>query len=82
MSMHVGQSAVDAVVAPGEPSVIDAEKFQHGGVDVVDECRVIPIQWLVTPLVAFAVRDPAFDSTAAEPIGEDIWIVVAAGSAL
>ena len=35
MPVHVGQSAVDAVVADGELFVVDAEQVQHRGVDVV-----------------------------------------------
>ena len=57
--MHVGQPAVDAVVAPGELGVVDAEEMQHRGVNVVDLRRVAAIERLVAPLVAGVVRDAA-----------------------
>lgn len=33
--MHVGETAVETIVPPGELRVIDAEQVHHGGVDVV-----------------------------------------------
>ena len=38
--VHVGQAAVDAVVAEGQPLVVDAEQVQHRGVQVVAVGRV------------------------------------------
>ena len=38
--VHVGQPAVDAVVADGQLRVVDAEQVQDRGVDVVDLGRV------------------------------------------
>ena len=35
-TMHIGQTAIDAIMANGKPLVIDAQQMQHRGVDVVD----------------------------------------------
>src|SRR5262245_21120212 len=40
MPMHVGEAAVDAVVAHRQLLVVDAQKMQHGGVNVVDLRRL------------------------------------------
>ena len=40
VAVDVGQAAVDAVVADGQPGVVDAEQVQDRGVDVVDLGRV------------------------------------------
>ncbi len=74
--MHVRESPVDAVVAIGQLGVVDAELAQDGGVDVVNFRRVLPIERFVTPLVAFAIRGATLDSATAQPIGEDIRIVI------
>ena len=66
--MHVGQPAVDAVVAEGQLLVVDAEQVQHRGVHVVAVGRVLG--GLVRPLVARAVGDAALDAAAGEPDGE------------
>src|SRR4051812_28100699 len=40
LSVHVGESAVGAVVAEGEALVVDAEKVERGGVVIVDGDRI------------------------------------------
>ena len=80
--MHVGQAAVDAVVAEGELGVVDAEQVQDRGVDVVDLGGCVAVGRLVAQLVAFARNDAALDAAAAEPVREDIRVVVAALAAL
>ena len=80
--MHVGESAVDAVFSEGESFVVEPELVEDGGVDVVDLGGVFALGGFVAPLVAFAVRDSAFDSTPGEPVGEDVWVVVAAFATL
>ena len=35
------------------------------------------VQGLVTPLVTFAGSDATLNAAATEPIGEDVWIVIA-----
>ena len=80
--MHIRQPAVDAVVADGEFFVIDAEEVHHGGVDVVAGRRIGAVERLVAPLVALASSDPSLNAAAAEPVGEDVGVVVAAFAAL
>jgi len=55
--MHIGQPAVDAVVADGELGVVDSQEVQDGGVDIVDLGRVLAAERLVAKLVAGAVGD-------------------------
>ena len=38
MPVHVGEAAVDAVVADGQSFVVDAEQVQDGGEHVVAAC--------------------------------------------
>lgn len=80
--MHVSEAAVDAVFAEGESFVVEPELVEDGGVDIVDLGGVFAVGGFVAPLVAFAVRDSAFDSAAGEPVGEDVRVVVAAFAAL
>ena len=39
--MHVGQSALDAVVIEGQPCVVDAQQMQDRGVEVMDIDRLL-----------------------------------------
>ena len=57
MPVDVGQAAVDAVVAEGEPLVVDAEQVQDRGVEVVAVGRLVAA--CQRPLVALAVGDAA-----------------------
>ena len=82
MSVDVGESAIDGVVANGELFVIDAEEVKKGGVDVVDLSGAITIQGLVAPLIALAGSDSTTDAATAEPVGEDEGIVISTDSAL
>ena len=50
--------------------------------DVITGGRVGAVEGFVAPLVAFSGCDAAFDAATAEPIGEDVGIVVAAFAAL
>src|SRR5437773_11795683 len=54
-AVHVGQPAVGAVVADGEPFVVDAEQVQDGGVDVVT--IDLALAGPPGPFVALAVGD-------------------------
>ncbi len=74
--MYIREAAVDAVVADGELLVIDTKQMHHGGVDIVAGRRISAIKWFVAPLITFARSHAALDATAAEPVGEDIRIVV------
>ena len=80
LPMHVGQPPVDAVVAEGQPRVVDAQQVQHRGVHVVAVGRLV--RRLVRPLVARAVAHAALDAAAGQPGGEGERIVVAALAAL
>ena len=55
MPMHVGQPAVDAVVADGEFRVVDSQEVKDGRVDVVDLGLGLAVERLVAELVAGAV---------------------------
>lgn len=82
MAMHVGQAAIDSVVANGESSVVDAQEVEKRGMNVIDFSDLSPVQWLVAPLIAFARDDSAFDTCTAKPIREDIGIVISAHTSL
>ena len=70
MTVHIGQSTVNPVVAHRELFVVDTQLMQDRGVDVVAAHRVVPVGRSEAPLVAFAVGHPAADATTGEPIGE------------
>jgi len=78
VAVDVGETAVDAVVAPGQIRVVDAEEFHHRGMHVVHRGRLVAIERLVAPLVALTVRDAPPDPTATQPVGEHKWVVVSA----
>ncbi len=67
--MHVGQTAVDAIVAEGQPRVVDAQQVQDRGVDVVHQRGVSAIERLIAPLVALAMRYATTDAAASAPDG-------------
>ena len=70
--MHIGQSAVDGVVAEGQFRVVDTEQVQDRRVDVVDLRRVLAVERLVAPFIARTVGHASFDAAAAEPVREAI----------
>ena len=76
MSVDIGQSAINAIVAPGKFGVIDAEEFQHGRMDVVDECGIAAVERLVSPLIALTHSDATLDAAAAKPVGKHKRIVI------
>ncbi len=80
--MDIGEAAVDAVAAIGEFGVVDAEQVKEGGVDVVHFGWVGAVLGFVAPVIAFADGDTAFDSAAAQPVGEDVGVMVASFAAL
>src|SRR5580704_969833 len=78
VAADVGQAAGDAVMADGEPLVVDAQQVQHRGVDVVAGGRAVAVGRFVAPFVAGAeCRTPA-DSAAGQPVGVGERVVVAA----
>ena len=76
--MNVGQSAIDSVVAHGQPQMVETQQMQNRGVDVVDLCWMFPVQWLEPPLVRLSVGDASANSAAAQPVGEHVRVMVAA----
>lgn len=82
MSVDVGQSSVDATIADGESLVIDAEQMQESGVDIVDLGPLRTVERFKAPFIGFAISDSSADSTSAEPISENMWIVIAASAPL
>ncbi|SVE26634.1 uncharacterized protein METZ01_LOCUS479488, partial [marine metagenome] len=67
MPVHVRQPPVDAVVWDGEALVVDAQKMEHGGVDVVDLRGVGAVEGLVAPLITFSGSHSPLNAAAAEP---------------
>jgi len=82
MTMDVGQSPVDTVVADSELFMVNAEQVEHGGIHVVNLGGVFPVEWFVAPLVAFSMGYAALDATAGQPVREDVWIMVTAFTCL
>jgi len=77
MPVHIGEAAVDAVTAVSELGVVDAELVEDGSVYVVAGGGIGAIEGFVAPLIGFTSGGAAFDATTAEPVGEDVGIVVA-----
>ncbi len=63
--MDVGEAAVDAVLAVGQAFVVDAQKMQHGGVEVV--AVGFSFFRLVSPVVALSVGDSRLDAGSGQP---------------
>ena len=80
--VHVCQSAIDAILSDGQSGVIDSKQVQDGGVDIVDLSGVIAIEGFVAPFVGVSAGDATADSTATQPVGEDIRVMVTAGGPL
>ena len=76
MAMHVGEAEVAAFVFEDEFFVIDAEKVQRGGVEVVDVERINGGS--ESEGVGFSVGDAAFDAAAGEEHGAGLGVMVAA----
>lgn len=81
-AMHVGQAALNAVVIESQFFVVYAQQVHDRRVNVVDLGRAFAIQRFVAEFVALAIRHAAFDASAAEPVREAKWIVIASGAAL
>ena len=71
----VGEAHVDALVAVGEPAVVDAELLEHGGLQVIDVDGVA--DRLPADFVGFAVCVTASETTAGEEHREGGRVVVA-----
>src|ERR1700738_5275441 len=79
VAMDVGQAAVGAVMAEGQAFVIDAQKVQDRGVQIVTIQR---LDGAPAPLVAFAGRGAPFDTGAGEPGDGGAAVVIASFGAL
>ena len=82
MTVDIRQAAIDAVVSYGQFPMIDAKQVQDGRVHVVDLRWILAIEWLIAPFVRRALADARFDTAAAQPICEDVRIVITPLAAL
>lgn len=82
MSVYIREPPIDAAIADGQGSMIEAEQVQNGCVDIVHLCRRPTVERLVSPLVARPVGRSTTDASTTEPVGEAMWIVVAPFAAL
>ena len=82
VTVHICQSAVNAVVPHGELFVVDSQLVQDRGVDVVARGWVILVGRAESPLVTLPVGHASTDTTAGEPVGENKRIMVTPLAAL
>ena len=75
MPVHVGETALDAVVVEGEAFVVETEEVEDGGVEVVRGDGVV--RGLESKLIGGAVAHAAFHSGTGKPSGEAVRIMVA-----
>ena len=75
LAMDIGEAVVAALVAVGQPLVVNPHGVHDRGVDVVNMHRVFID--IVGEVVGFAVFEPGFDAAAGEPHGEAAGVVVA-----
>ena len=80
--MDISKATVDAVMTDCELFMVNTQKMQHGGMDIINLGWVLTIQRLVTPLVTVPSSNPSFDSSSAKPVREDVGIVIAPLAAL
>ena len=75
IAVDIGQAEVAAIVAEGELLVIQAQKVEYGGVEIVMRDGILDS---VHPeLVGRAVRDPRLDTAARHPHGEAVVVMAA-----
>ena len=76
IAVDVGQAEVAAIVAEGEPLVIQAQQVEHGGMEVV--MRDAALNGVHAELVGGAVGNPRLDAAARHPHGETEVVMAAA----
>ena len=76
VAVDVGQAEVAAVVAEGEPFVIQAQQVKDRGVKIV--MRDAVLDGVHAELVGGAVRDPRLDAATRHPHGETVVVMAAA----
>jgi hypothetical protein len=79
VSVHIGQTALDAVVIERQSLVVEAEQVQDGRVEVVRGGDVL--LGTKPKFVGRAVAATWFDSSPSQPTGETVRIVIASVSA-
>ena len=76
VTVHIGQAPVDGIMTDRQALMVQPELVQHRRIDVVDLSRILAVEWLVTPLVAFPMGDTALETTPGQPISENERVVV------
>ncbi len=80
VTVNVRQTAVNAIVAEGEPLMVDSQEVQNRGMQVV--AVGFAFGSVEAELIALAVSGPGFDPRTDQPSDERTSVVVAAGRAL
>jgi len=75
MSLDVGQAHIATAEAESGTGVVDAQKVQHGGVEVVDFGAIFHGE--IAEVVGGAVDGAALDASAGHPDGKAEGVVVA-----
>jgi hypothetical protein len=76
--MHVGKTALDAIVVEAEPLVIQAEDLHDGGVEVVHGGHVL--HGLVAELIGRAVAEAWLHACPCHPCDEALGVMIAAAN--
>ena len=67
VSVDISQTPVDAVVLYGEAFVVDAEKMEQGGVNVIHLCGICAVLGFVAPFITFPKGGASFDASSCQP---------------
>ena len=78
MTVHVGQSALKAVVVVGEAFMIQSHEMKDGGIEIVD--RGATGYCLEPELITFAMAEGFLNAGPGEEAGKGIGVVVTPGS--
>ena len=62
--------------------MVDTHQVQYGGMDIVDLCRTASVERFVAPLIRRPVRRSTLDAASAQPVRENVRVVIAAFAAL
>ena len=73
--MNIGQTALDAVVVESEFLVVEPEKVQDRGMEIMWSNYVLLC--LKTEFICSTVTHAAFYAGTGKPGGEAVWVVVA-----
>ena len=79
LAVDIGEAAVDAVVADGQPFVIDAHEMQNRRMQIMygDGCFCLP-----GPRIALTIADTGLKAGASHPGDERTAIVITPSAAL